>query len=85
MNRLRTDGLSNDACGCATSARFMAVALVAAGFYYGWQWHVGRLSVGHSALAVLGWAFLAALVGKLIGIAAHRMRGHVRATPPIVR
>lgn len=79
--RQRTTGsaISSDSCGCAMSARFMAVALIGAGAYYGWQWHLGGRSLLHTALAVIAWAFGAALVGKLTGIAAHRMQ--LRQTP----
>lgn len=73
--------MSSDSCGCAMSARFMAVALVGAGAYYGWQWHLGERSLLHTGLAVIAWAFGAALAGKLTGITAHRMQLRQRGMP----
>ncbi|MFL6725199.1 MAG: hypothetical protein ACJ8FS_01640 [Sphingomicrobium sp.] len=66
--------LSSDACGCVMSARFMATALLGSGIYYGWRWLSGDASLTHTGLIILGWAFGAALVGKLFGMAAHRQR-----------
>ena len=63
-----------DSCGCAMSARFMAAALVGSSMWYGWRWYLGEASLGHTGLAILGWAFGAAFVGKLVGMAAYRLR-----------
>jgi hypothetical protein len=66
--------LSSDACGCVMSARFMAAALIGSGIYYGWRWLLSDASLAHAGLIILSWAFGAALVGKLFGMAAHRLR-----------
>jgi hypothetical protein len=61
-----------DSCGCAMGARFLAVALIVSGAWYAWQGHASMLSTGAIALRILGWSFLAALVGKVVGILVFR-------------
>jgi hypothetical protein len=64
-----------DSCGCALSAKFLAVALLASGAYYGWQFSKNELSLGGLGGRVALVTFVAAGVGKVIGIFRHRWRG----------
>src|SRR5215472_9812747 len=41
---LRGSHASLDACGCATSARFLAVGLALSAVWYGWQWVSSNIS-----------------------------------------
>jgi hypothetical protein len=63
-----------DSCGCAMGARFTIVALIASVAWYSWQWHSASLSLGGGLLRVLACAFVAAGVGKLVGILQFRAR-----------
>ncbi len=65
---------AGDGCGCAMGARFLAVALIVSCAWYSWQGHVSMLSTGAIALRILGWSFLAALAGKVVGILVFRAR-----------
>jgi len=64
-----------DSCGCALSAKFLAVALFVSGGYYSWQFSTGDLSVGGLLMRVALITFVAATIGKLIGIMRYRWRG----------
>jgi len=63
-----------DSCGCAMGARFLAVALVFSSAWYAWQWHSSMLSIWAIMLRVMGWSFLAAMAGKVVGILVFRAR-----------
>lgn len=63
-----------DSCGCALSARFLAIALVTSGCYYGWQFSSDGLSPGNALARVALITFVAAAVGKVIGIMRYRWR-----------
>jgi hypothetical protein len=67
-------GTLEDSCGCAMSARFVAVALIASAAWYAWHWHSATPSIGGAVLRVLAWAFVAAGVGKILGIVQFRTR-----------
>ncbi len=56
------------------SARFTAVALMTSIGWYGWQWHAATLSFGGAVLGVLACAFVAAGVGKIVGILRFNVR-----------
>jgi hypothetical protein len=64
--------LASDSCGCAMSARFLGVTLVASILWFGWRWH--EYSLAHAGVRILIFAFAAAILGKLVGIAAYRLR-----------
>ncbi len=65
---------TGDGCGCEMGARFLAVALIVSAIWYLWQGHASMLSIGAIALRILGWSFLAALAGKVVGILVFRAR-----------
>jgi len=60
-------------------ARFLEVALVAAIAWYAWHWRTSPLSVWAMALRILIWSFVAAIVGKAIGILTFRSRARRRS------
>jgi hypothetical protein len=55
-------------------ARFLAVGLVASAAWYAWRWEAYGSSWGSFILHLLAWSFLAAFVGKIVGIALFRRR-----------
>jgi hypothetical protein len=63
-----------DSCGCAMGARFVAIALVSAAGWYAWHWHSSAISIWAIALRVMVWLFLAAAVGKIVGILIFKSR-----------
>jgi hypothetical protein len=69
-----------DSCGCAMGARFLAVALVFSSAWYAWQWHFSMLSIWAILLRVMGWSFLAAMAGKVVGILVIRARRETSST-----
>jgi len=64
-----------DSCGCAASAKALAVALVVSAAYYGWRCWRGELSSGRMLARVLIVTFVAATLGKVFGIVRYRWRG----------
>jgi len=74
-----TSWTASDSCGCAMSARFLAVALLAAIAWYAWHWRSLSLSVWALALRTLLWMFFAGTVGKVIGILVFRTRARRRS------
>jgi hypothetical protein len=74
---------AEDSCGCAMSARFLLVGLVAALAWYAWRWYETGSSAWSYTWHVLAWSFGAAMVGKILGILSFRYRsrrGSVVAT-----
>jgi len=65
---------SGDSCGCAMGAKFMAPGLIAGAIWYGWQFHIGEISLGGAAVRVFAVTFVAMSVGKILGILWHRRR-----------
>jgi hypothetical protein len=61
-------------------ARFAAMGLIASIGWYAWQLHAATLSFGGGVLRVLACAFVAAGVGKMVGIlhfrASRRLHRH---------
>jgi hypothetical protein len=55
-------------------ARFLAIALVLASTWYICHWGSWTLSVWAILLRVVAWGFLAAVVGKIVGILAYKFR-----------
>ena len=51
------------------------VALATSGAYYGWRFATGELSSARLVLRVFLVTFVAAGIGKMIGILRHRWRG----------
>lgn len=66
---------TTDSCGCALSAKFMVVGLAASAAYYGWQFGADGVSFGGLVLRVALVTFVAAGIGKVVGILRHRWRG----------
>jgi hypothetical protein len=64
-------------------ARFLAVALTASTAWYGWCWYSSRLSIGGAFLRIMMWAFIAACVGKIVGIVEFRLRSRRWRVKPI--
>jgi len=64
--------LQEDQCGCAMGARFLAVTLVGSLIWYAWHWQTFGQSVGGAVLHVFGLSFVAATVGKLVGLVLSR-------------
>jgi len=60
-------------------ARFLWVALVAVIAWYAWHWRSSPLSVWAMALRTLIWSFVAATIGKVIGILVFRRRARRRS------
>jgi hypothetical protein len=61
-------GSLGDSCGCAMGVRFLAVALVLASTWYVCHWDSWTLSGWAILLRVIAWGFLAAVVGKIVGM-----------------
>jgi hypothetical protein len=70
---------SGDSCGCAMGARFLGVTLVASIVWFGWHWRERSLS--RAGIQILVFAFAAAILGKLVGIAFYRLRKWRNAHP----
>jgi hypothetical protein len=73
MGRSMKSG-TTDSCGCALSAKFMAAGLAASAAYYGWQFWAGEVSLARLVLRVALITFVAAGIGKVVGILRHRWR-----------
>jgi hypothetical protein len=73
MGRSMKSG-TTDSCGCALSAKFMAAGLAASAAYYGWQFGAGEVSLAGLVLRVALVTFVAAGIGKVVGILRHRWR-----------
>jgi hypothetical protein len=67
-------GGPGDSCGCAMGARFLATALVLASTWYICHWGSWTLSVWAILLRVMAWGFLAAVVGKIVGMLVFKFR-----------
>ena len=66
---------AGDSCGCAMGAWFLGVTLVASSAWFGLRWHEHHeYSLARAGVRVLISAFAGAILGKLIGIAAYRLR-----------
>jgi hypothetical protein len=65
---------AGDECGCVTGARFLVVALMASSVWYAWHWHSSNLSFWGILLRILGWSFVAGILGKVVGIIVFRSR-----------
>ena len=63
---------ASDSCGCAMGAWFLGVTLVASIVWFGWHWH--EYSLARAGTRILIFAFAGATLGKLVGIAAYRLR-----------
>jgi hypothetical protein len=74
MRRSMKSG-TTDSCGCALSAKVMAAALAASAAYYGWQFGADEVSLAGLVLRVALVSFVAAGVGKVVGILWHQWRG----------
>jgi hypothetical protein len=68
-----SSSLSADSCGCAMGARFLGVTLVVSIVWFAWHWH--EYSLARVGVRILIIAFAGAAFGKLVGIAAYRLRG----------
>jgi hypothetical protein len=53
------------------SARFLAAGLIASTVWYVLGGHSSGLSIGAISLRVMFWSFLAACIGKIIGIVSN--------------
>lgn len=62
-----------DSCGCAMGARFLAVGLAISSLWYG---RTSGLSIGAILLRIMLWSFLAACLGKIVGIILFSLRRH---------
>lgn len=60
-----------DSCGCAMGAIFMVAGLLIGSVYYGWQVHLVKLTLYSALLHVFVTTFLAAGIGKLVGISRY--------------
>jgi hypothetical protein len=63
-----------DSCGCAMGATFVVAGLLTGSVYYGWQFHSMKLTLLSAFLRVFIATFLAAGVGKIVGISLHRLK-----------
>jgi hypothetical protein len=59
-------------------ARFLGVTLVASIVWFALHWH--EYSLIHAVARILIFAFAAAILGKLVGIAVYRLRASSCAT-----
>jgi hypothetical protein len=67
-----TAASAGDSCGCAMSARFLGMTLIAGSIWFALRWP--QYSFGRAGIRILMLAFASALLGKLIGVAAYRLR-----------
>ena len=70
-----SSSLSADSCGCAMGTRFLGATLIAS---LGWfAWHRHEYSLGRAGVRILILAFAGAVLGKLVGMAAYRLRARM--------
>jgi hypothetical protein len=67
-----------DSCGCVMSARFMIAAFILSTGWYSWRWLSSGMSLLSAFLHILVLSFLAAMAGKILGIAFFAYRAHNR-------
>jgi hypothetical protein len=67
-------GPADDSCGCSMGAKFLAAGLILSTLWYVWRGRGYGLSIGGIAARILLWSFLAACMGKSLGIALYRLR-----------
>jgi hypothetical protein len=65
---------AGDSCGCAMGARFLIAGLITSVLWYVLHGRVLGLSMGGIILRILLWSFLAACVGKIVGIIRFSLR-----------
>jgi len=65
-----------DSCGCAMSAVFMSFGLLGSVIWIAILWRAHPQSLWSMAWHVMAVAFAAAVVGKLLGMAAYRARSY---------
>jgi hypothetical protein len=65
---------SGDSCGCALAAKFLAIGLIVSVTWYALPGNRYGLPIDSVSLRILGWSFLAACVGKAVGILRFAMR-----------
>lgn len=65
---------AGDSCGCALAAKFLAIGLIVSVTWYALPGNLYGLSIGSASLRILMWSFLAACVGKAVGILRFAMR-----------
>jgi hypothetical protein len=75
MSRHSIKSGATDSCGCALSAKVMMAALATSAAYYGWQFAADEVSLGGLVARVALVTFVAAGIGKVVGILRHRWRG----------
>ena len=69
----------DDNCGCAMGARFLAVALLVSALWYLLHWNARDLSFKTVLARIFLWSFLAAGLGKILGLLLSRMRARYPA------
>jgi hypothetical protein len=74
--------IGRDACGCATGAVFLGVALVVTGGWYAWHWEASRLAPWATVGHIIGTSMAAAIVGKVVGILLYQRRSRRGAPEP---
>jgi hypothetical protein len=65
---------AGDSCGCAMGMRFLIAGLITSVLWYVWHGRVSGFSMGDIILRILLWSFLAACVGKIVGIIRFSLR-----------
>ena len=63
-----------DKCGCAMGARFLVAALIGSSLWFLWLGATPTLSLAGALLRIFGGTFAAAALGKMVGMALHRIR-----------
>jgi hypothetical protein len=63
-----------DSCGCAMGARFLGATLVASIVWFAGHRH--EYSLAHAGARILIFAFAGAILGKIVGIVAYRVRDY---------
>ncbi len=74
--------LAGDSCGCAMGARFLAGAMVLSMVWLARYWRTALHAPGATAGRVLGCWFVAAILGKAIGIVLSKPRRSSATVPP---
>jgi hypothetical protein len=69
---MRSSAVSGDSCGCAMGARFLGATLVASIAWF--AGHLREYAITRAGVRILIFSFVGAIVGKLVGIGAYRLR-----------
>jgi|ERR1700722_2984941 hypothetical protein len=65
---------AGDSCGCALATKFLGIGLSGSVIWYAWPENRFGLTIGAVFLHILLWSFLAACLGKAVGMLRFSVR-----------